>query len=262
VDRAFSRRESSSILDLERAAFEAMRGNRTPAEIRLAQKLSFYDERKNAIHVEQGDRLTLVAAAKLGHAIIEDQKLPPDRRAFRDPIRVYKETHLAGVDWPHLMTIYNATGFFLFLALFLWRPMTHYLGTQGKKTAVALRNARDAREAAAEYRERYRGLAGEIEEKTAELTADTASRLEKEREEALAQARRQAEEIAGNVRGALRNEERRLAGDIGAETVRAACDQAGDILRARLGQAEHDLAIEELIADIASSMRPTARTQG
>ncbi len=261
VDRAFSRRRSSSVADLERAAFEAMRGNRTPAEIRLARNLSFYDEEKNAVHVEKGNRLTLLTAAKLGRAIIEDQKLTLEKREFREPILVYRETQLAGVDWPHLMTIYNAIGFFLLLALFLWRPAMHYLGTQGKKTAVALRNARDAMGKAAEYREQYRQLAGEMEEKEAELTAGTASRLEKEREEALEQARRQAEEISGNIQGALRNEERRLAADIGAETVQVACDQAKEILQRRLGQAEHDAAIEELIAGIAASMRPEARAR-
>lgn len=129
IEQAFYMRHSSEVLDLERAALEAMRGNRTPAEIRMAQTLRFYDQNHDTVHVEKGDRLTLLTAAKLGHAIIEDQKRPVDRREFREPFAIYREGYLSTVNWPYWMTFYNALGFFLLLGLFLWRPIMHYLGT-------------------------------------------------------------------------------------------------------------------------------------
>lgn len=261
VDKAFSRRQSAHIIDLERAALEVMRGNRTPAEIRMAQTLTFYDEEKDAVRIEKGSRLTLLTAAKLGHAIIEDQAKPPEKREFREPLKIYRETYLGGINWPHVMTIYNAIGFFLLLGLFLWRPIMHYLGTQGKKTASALKNAREAEEQAADYRDKYRALAGSIEEKGALMTAQAEERLEREREEALVLAKTQAEEISGGIAGALRNEESRLSGSIGAHVAAAACDRAKEILKQRLGQTEHDAAIEELIADIAG-MPQAAQERG
>lgn len=252
VAKAFALRHSSDVIDLERAAVEAMRGNRTPAEIRMAQALSFYDEAKDTIHVASGDRLTLLTAAKLGHVIIEDQKLEASKRTFTKPFRVYKESYLTNVNWPYWLTVYNSLGFFLLLGLFLWRPLMHYLGTQGKKTAVALQNSRDAQEAAAGYRSKYRHLAGEVDGLAENRRADVTARNDAEREKALEAARRQAHDIAGGVEGALRDEVEELSGRIGAKAAIAACEQARVILEGRLGQKEHDAAIDDLIADIAT----------
>lgn len=251
IEKAFSRRESTDIIALERAAMEVMRGNRTPAEIRMAEALSFQDENKEIVHVAAGDRLTLLNAAKLGRAIIEDEKKPEALRTFAKPFRIYKETFLAGLNWPWWLTFYNALGFFLLLILFLWRPLMHYLGTQGKKTAVALGNARNAQQEAADYREKYRRLAVEVADRGDELRAFVADRSEKERGEALKQANYQVQEISGGVEGALADEATQLSCRMGAEVARAACDRARDLLAERLGPREHDVAIEELIADIA-----------
>ncbi len=250
LNRAFSQRAGTSILDLERAAYEAMRGNRTPAEIRMAQELSFYDQNKDHIVVEKGSRLTLLTAAKLGQAIIEDEAKPADKRSFTTPFKVYKETHLAGVEWPYVMTLYNSIGFFLLLGLFLWRPIMHFLGTQGKKTAVAVENARAAQDQAAAYRNKYRSLSGEIAEKGERLSAELDKRSAAAHELALENAKRQAQDITGGVAGALENAERRHTADIESSVALAACDQAKEILAKRLGAAEHDAAIDELIADI------------
>ncbi|MCC8167703.1 MAG: hypothetical protein LIQ31_16575 [Planctomycetes bacterium] len=251
LDRAFSLRHSDGIVDLERAALVAMRGNRTPAELRLAQRLSFYDENNDTVVVEKGARLTLLNAAKLAHAIIQDQSRPPDRRAFQEPFRVYEESYLANINWPYWMTFYNALGFFLLLGLFLWRPLMHYLGTQGKKTAVALRNSRDAQAEALEYRNKYRSLAGEINEQKDRVKKDIARMTESEMEAALDDARRQADQISGSVATALDNAAERFSDDIRGDAAQRACDQARRILEKRLGPAEHDAAIDELIADLA-----------
>lgn len=251
VDKAFSLRQNTDIIELERAAMKVMRGNRTPAEIRMAETVSFYDENKEQVHVAAGDRLTLLTAAKLGRAIIEDEKKPEASRSFAKPFRVYKETYLAGVNWPWWLTFYNALGFFLLLLLFLWRPLMHYLGTQAKKTAVALRNARDAQQEAADYREKYRELAAEIDRKSEDQRTFVADRSEKERKLALDRANHQAREISGGVEGALADEAMQLSCRMGAETAKAACDRAKELLAARLGPDDHNVAIEELIADIA-----------
>ncbi|MCL2000966.1 MAG: hypothetical protein FWG74_05990, partial [Planctomycetes bacterium] len=108
ISRAFAMRHSSTVPDLERAAFEAMRGNRTPAEVRLAEALSFYDEKGNFIRVEAGSRLTLTTAAKLGKAILDDLEKDEDRRSFTRPFKLYKETYLAHMDWPHWLAVYNS----------------------------------------------------------------------------------------------------------------------------------------------------------
>ncbi len=252
IEQAFYMRHSSEVLDLERAALEAMRGNRTPAEIRMAQTLRFYDENHDTVHVEKGDRLTLLTAAKLGHAIIEDQQRPPDRREFREPFSIYREGYLSTVNWPYWMTFYNALGFFLLLGLFLWRPIMHYLGTQGKKTAVALRNARDAQQQAADYRDQYRALAGDIGDKGDKMRQHIAETVEADREAALQAADRQAHAIAAGVEAALRNERQQLTCRLSAQASAAACEKARRLLEIRLGQREHDIAIDELIADIAS----------
>lgn len=252
ITKAFALRHSSDVIDLERASMEAMRGNRTPAEIRMAETLSFYDENKDTIHVASGDRLTLLTAAKLGHAILEDQKLDAAKRNFNKPFRIYKESYLTNVNWPYWLTVYNSLGFFLLLALFLWRPLMHWLGTQGKKTAVALQNAHDAQETAAGYRDKYRALAGEVDELSEKRRADTAARAVAERENALDAARKQAHAIAGGVEGTLQGEAMELAGRIGAKAAIAACEQARTILEGRLGQKEHDAAVDDLIADIAT----------
>lgn len=104
------------------------------------------------------------------------------------------------------MTFYNALGFFLLLGLFLWRPIMHYLGTQGKKTAVALRNSRDAQQQAADYRNRYRSLAGEIGDKGEKMRQHIAEAVEADRAAALQAADRQAKAIADGVAAALTNE--------------------------------------------------------
>lgn len=251
LDKAFKMRHGSEVIDLERAAFEAMRGNRTPAEIHMAQSLSFYDEEKDLIHVAAGDRLTLLTAAKLGHAIIEDQKKPERSRTFQEPFRIYKETYLSIVNWPHALTLYNAVGFFLLIFLFLWRPIMHFLGTQGKKTAVALKNARDSQQEAEDYREKYRAMAYELEDRRDRMKDEISERAERDRKRALEDARNAAQEIAGGIEGALRHERTKQFAAIGAEAANEACAQAERILRKTLGQAEHDTAVDELIADIA-----------
>lgn len=252
VQKGFARRHSSSVIDLELAALEAMRGNRTPAEVRLAQSLSFYDDGKDVVRIESGGRLTLLNAAKLGHAIIADQRRDPAQRTFTEPFKLYRDTYLSNINWPRLLTIYNSIGFFLLLGLFLWRPLMSYLGTHGKKTAVALRNARDAQEEAAEYRSRYRNLAADLEDRGERLRADVESTAGSDREAALERARLEAQGLAGDMEKALEGEARELSGRIGAAAALEACDRAGTLLAERLGQREHDIAIDELIADITS----------
>ncbi len=252
VNRAFSMRHSSDIIDLERAAFEAMRGNRTPAEVRMAEPLSFYDEKGDLVHVEAGSRLTLVTAAKLGKAILDDMKKDPGKRSFNQPLRLYNETYLANVRWPHWLSVYNSIGFFLLIILFLWRPILNFLGTQAKKTAAAVRNAREAQDEAQEYREKYRHLADDIARMDGEMRAEAEAEAETGKAEEVERAKRQAAELEGGVQAALEAEARTQAGRIGARAAGAACDRARAILTEKLGQAEHDAAIEELIADIAA----------
>ena len=252
VQKAFSRRHSSALIDLERAAFEAMRGNRTPAEVRLAEPLAFYDENKDMIRVESGSRLTLVTGSKLGKAILDDQKKPANQQTFTKPLRLYQETYIANANWPYWLTVYNALGFFLLLFLFLWRPLLNYLGTQGKKTAAALRDAREAQEKAMEYRNKYRRLASDIQERGERMRTEAEAEAEAGLEAALAGAKRQAETIEGSIQGAIDAEAGKIAGGLGTRTVNAACDRAMALLANRLGPADHDAAVDELIADIAS----------
>ncbi len=256
VERSFPKRAGASIADLEQAALGAMRGSRTPAEVRVAQSLNFYDGNGEPAHAESGERLTLRAAASLARTIITDWEKPEPLRSFTEPIAVYRETYLAGVNWPVCLSLYNAFGFFLMLALFLWRPLMQYLGTQGKKTAVALRNSRDALEAAEEYGRKRRELPEEAANRAAALRAAEEKRLEQERAAALEAARRRAEEISGGVRTALADAERELAARLGAEAARSACDRALDILRERIGRSEHDRAVDELVADIGGMRFP------
>ncbi len=252
VQRSFARRHSSDVIDLERAALEAMRGNRTPAEIRLAETISFYDENHDTIQVAAGDRLTLLTAAKLGRAILEDQTRPVENRTFAKPFKVYRESYLSNLNWPYWLTVYNAIGFFLLLLLFLWRPLQNYLGTQGKKTAVALRNSQEAQDEAEEYRNKYRNMAAELEQRSESLRNDIDSSIEEERAAALDNARKSAERIAGGIETALDTEARARTERLGEHAAREACRLARELLEKRLGQAEHDAAIDELIADIGA----------
>lgn len=250
VDRAFVKRRGEGIYELERAAYEVMRGNRTPAEIRLAESLSFYDENQDLIHIASGDRLTLLTAAKLGKAIIDDQKLAPSRRTLAKPLKIYKETYLANMHWPFWLSLYNAIGFFLIMILFLWRPIRDYLGTEGKKTAVALRNAREAQDATLELKDRYRSMIADFDARGGRLRWEVDQATEGESASELARAKKQASSIAVGIQGALESEARKTQGRLVADTAREACEQARTLLENRLGQKEHDLAIDELIADI------------
>ncbi|MDR1521048.1 MAG: ATP synthase F0 subunit B [Planctomycetota bacterium] len=257
VQRGFALRRGTGVEDLERAAFEAMRGFRTPAEVRLAEALSFYDENKEMLRVEAGSRLTLPVAAKLGKAILEDMKLPEKVRVFTRPLTLYQESFLASLDWPHWLTVYNSIGFFLLAAVFLWRPFMNYLAVQGRKTAAALKNAREAREATLTMNGKYAELDRDIDIRKADLLAeaeaDGAARLA----ETLAAAKIRADDIAGGILNSLEIETGRRAARLGGQTALLACNQAREILEKRLGEAEHAAAIEELIACILA-WRPEA----
>ncbi len=118
LDKAFARRHADSEPALKRAAMEVMRGNRTPAEVRFAAPISFYDANKDLIKVEAGNRITLQAAAKLGNAIIEDMARPESNRTFSSPFVLYKERRLAEVDWGYWLLFYNLLGFICCLFCF------------------------------------------------------------------------------------------------------------------------------------------------
>lgn len=251
VSRVFAMRHGSSEEDLRRAAIEEARSSRTPAEVRLAQALSFYDASGEMVQIEAGTRLTLATAVKLGKAILNDMEKDPGKRSFQQPIRLFNESYIANMNWPHWLTVYNSLGFFLLVGLFLWRPILNYLGTQGKKTEAAVQYARLAQEEAREYREKYRRLAAETSALDERLRGETAEAIEANRETVLADARKRAEGMEGGIREALDREAEALAVSLGNTAAAAACERARELLSKRLGPAEHDAAIDALIADIA-----------
>ncbi|MDR2392199.1 MAG: hypothetical protein LBE84_11050 [Planctomycetota bacterium] len=253
VQKAFGLRSGDRIPDLERAAFDAMRGNRTPAEVRLAEMVSFYDEEKSLVRIEAGSRLTLPDAAKLGKAIIDDRARPEASRVFVRPLRLYRETSIALLDWPHWLAVYNSAGFFLLIVLFLWRPIADYLNAQGRKTAAALRNARAAREESLKFEARHAELASEIDGRRTAMLAEAGKEAKAALAEALDAARAQADAIENGVLAELEFEAGRLSARLGADAALRACDEAQEILRERLGEAEHAAAIEALIAGIAAA---------
>lgn len=255
LSRSFAKRQGEGVLELERAAMEVMRGNRTPAEVRMAQELVFHDENNDTIRVEVGDRLTLLTAAKLGQAIIRDEKREESKREFNKPFRVYRETYLTNMKWPFWLSLMNAFGFFLLLALFLWRPGRNYLGTQGKKTAVALREARLALEHSEEIRDGYRRMSADLEKRGETMRESILEEAKEAKETTLAEARDKAKSIVGEVGDVLDREEADARADIGTETAGEACRRAAAILEKRLGRSDHDRAIEELIAGI-EALRP------
>lgn len=255
LDRAFAKRHGKGIIELEWASMEAMRGNRTPAEVRLAEAISFHDENNETIRVEAGDRLTLLTAAKLGQAIIKDQARPEANRAFGKPLKIYRETFLTNMNWPFWLACMNCFGFFLLLGLFLYRPGRNYLGTQGKKTAVALRDARSALDRSEELRNEFRRLAREIETRGDDLRETIESQGEETKDALLAEARDRANNLEGETANVLAKEEAVIAAGLNCDVAAAACREAAEILRRRIGRAEHDAAVDELIAGIAA-LRP------
>lgn len=252
IERAFPKRHGAGIMELEWASMEAMRGNRTPAEVRLAETISFHDENNDTINVEAGDRLTLLTAAKLGQAIIKDQQRPEANRAFNKPLKIYRETFLTNMNWPFWLAWMNCFGFFLLLGLFLWRPGRNYLGTEGKKTAVALRDAREALDRSEEIRNEFRRLVREIETRGDDLRETIESQGEETRDALLAEARNRAANLEGDTASMLAKEEASVAADLGGDAAAAACREAVAILEKRIGRAEHDAAVDELIDSIAA----------
>jgi F0F1-type ATP synthase membrane subunit b/b' len=250
--KAFAKRRGENVQDLEQAAMAVMRGNRTPAEVRMAQELVFHDEHNDTIRIQAGDRLTLLTAAKLGQAIIRDNERGESKRVFDKPFRLYRETYLTNMDWPFWLAVLNAFGFFLVLGLFLWRPGRNYLGAQGKKTAASLREARLALEKSDAIREGYRRLSSDIEERGENMRDAVLRQAAKDQKKTLQEAGRKAGSIKGEIGSLLDREEIRAASKLGADAANVACRMAGSILEKRLGRTEHDLAIEELIADIAA----------
>ncbi|MDR1534585.1 MAG: hypothetical protein LBU64_05735 [Planctomycetota bacterium] len=259
VERSFSRRQGTEISDLEIAALQVMRGNRTPAEVRLAEPLSFQDGNGDPVRIEAGSRLTLETAARLAQAIIEDLGRPAETRFFNRPIALYKENFLASLNWPHWLAVYNSLGFFLLILLFLWRPLMNYLGAQSRKAAAALRNARATREEAAKLGEKYLKLAGEDESLRERRLDEIGREVEAELAERLAAARRQAEDMENAIRTSFELEAVSLAARLGARAVDAACGQALRLLGERLGEREHAAAIEELAEDILARGANAAR---
>lgn len=250
LNKAFRLRHSSAEADLEQAALAAMRGSRTPAEVRFAEPLSFYDADKEMNRIAAGDRLTLATAVRLGKMIIEDQQKPAASRTFAKPFLLYKETYLANLNWPYWLTVYNAIGFFLLILIFLWRPALNYLGTQGQKTAASIRDAREAQEEAKNIREDYRKLEADLGERRERLVMEAKKTIEREHAEAETQARARADAMVGGVGGALAAEAKATALHLERAVALEACRLAGKLLGERLGPEDHDAAIDALIDDV------------
>ncbi len=252
LTNAFSRRQGETIPDLERAAYEAMRGNRTPAEVRFAADLTFYDRNKDLVKIKAGDRITLQNAAKLARAIIDDLRKPPENSEFATPFKLYDETWIASVNWPYWLMAYNLLGFYILCGLFLWKPISDFLATQGNKTTSALDNARKAHEKSEEIRDEYRQLAATLEKRRETLESEIEEWAETERENALAKAHGQAASIAGSVAAAMEAEIHSVRENLQTSTGNEACRRAAVIIRSKSGKAEHDAAIEDLIAQVES----------
>jgi F0F1-type ATP synthase, subunit b len=252
LTHAFSRRQGETIVDLERAAYEAMRGNRTPAEVRFADDLSFYDRRKNLVKIHAGDRITLQNSAKLARAILDDLRRPPENSEFSKPFKLYEETWLASVDWPYWLMAYNLLGFYLLCGLFLWKPISDFLATQGNKTSSALENVRKAHEHSEDLRDSYRQFTAALEKRREKLEGDIETWAEDERNSALGKAHSQAASIAGSVAAAMATEVHTVREELLSSTVNEACRRAAEIVRGKAGKAEHDAAIDNLINEIES----------
>lgn len=250
IKKAFSKRQGTELFDLERAAMLAMKGNRTPAEVRFAEPLSFYDENKDMVRVEAGDRLTLLTAAKLGQAVIEDLGRSEKNRTFGKPFILYDETFLASLDWPFWLMLYNLLGFFLLLIIFLWKPISHYLGAEAKKTAAAIDNAKNAQVEAEELLDAYRELAADIEAKRADETRNMTESVREEGEAALIEAQKQAEAIKEGVGSAAENEMRRARRRLRENLAREACARARAAIEAGMTPEIHDRAVADVIRDI------------
>lgn len=251
LSRAFSKRRGDTVLDLERAAYAAMRGNRTPAEVRLAMDLNFYDESQEMVKVAAGDRLTLLTAAKLGTAIIKDLERPPAGRTLPESLVLYDETWLASIDWPYWLMLYNLLGFFLLAAVFLWKPIREFLGTQGNKTIIALDNARKAQDEAENIRDGFRSLASELEQKRETLLAEVARQAEAEHVETIEHAKRQAVEIASSGLAAMEAEFHSVLAGLKSRAAHRACGKAHELLASKASAEDHDRAMDALIDDIA-----------
>lgn len=252
LTNAFSRRQGETIVDLERAAYEAMRGNRTPAEVRFATDLSFYDRNKDLVKIHAGNRITLQNSAKLARAIIDDLRRPPENSEFAKPFKLYDETWIASVDWPYWLMAYNLLGFYLLCGMFLWKPISDFLATQGNKTSSALDNARKAHEHSEDIRDNYRQLAATLEKRREHLEGSLEEWAEEERNSALDKAHAQAASIAGSVAAAMATEVHTVREELLSSTVNEACRRAAEIVRSKAGKAEHDAAIDNLITEIES----------
>lgn len=248
--KAFAKRHGETVRALMRAALEATRSNRTPAEVRFAKEVTFYDAEKDLVVINAGDRATLLTAAKLGEAVIGDLAKPEQSRSLPGVFVLYKESWLASVDWPYWLMVYNLLGFYLLIILYLWRPIAEFFATQGKKTSIAIETARKAQEEAENLRNGYRQLAADIEEKRVKLQDDLEETAQAEHEAAMDAAQAQAQDIAGGVETAIDAETHKVLAGIKTALVNDACQRARELLAARVGPSDHDRAVDDLIADI------------
>lgn len=248
--RAFAKRHGETVRALQRAAVEATRGNRTPAEVRFAKEVSFYDAEKELVVINAGDRVTLLTAAKLGEAVIEDLAKPEQSRSLPASFSLYKESWLTSFDWTYWLMAYNLLGFYILVILYLWKPIAEFFATQGKKTSIAIENARRAQDEAENLRDGYRQLAADIEARRDKMQDDLEESVQAEHEAAIEAAQVQAMDIAGAVETAMDAETHKVLARIKTTIVNDACQRARDLLSRRVEPADHDRAVDDLIADI------------
>ncbi|MDR3211493.1 MAG: hypothetical protein LBU79_06220 [Planctomycetota bacterium] len=253
LTRSFPGHQGNTAHALRRAALDAMRGSRTPAEVRFAEEFTFYNQAKDLIKIEAGQRLTLLNGAELGEAILADQLLEEKSRIFKEPFLLLKEYWLAAIDWPYWLMLYNLVGFYLLGIILLYRPIMDHLGTQGKKTMAAVETARQARREAANIREKARAQKEALDTKEREQTAKLAEEMAEWQQTAVLAAEKKASSIISGLSGIVAVETAMTLSRLKNTTATAACREAETILASVTRISDHNRAIDQLIANLSES---------
>lgn len=252
LTKSFPKRTADTAEGLARAAMDAGYGERTPADVRFAQTLTFIDVAGDPIAIKKGDRITLPQAVQLGLAILADEKKPAAARMYTQPFSIYYETPLATLDWAYWLTFYNLVGFFLLIAVFLGKPIGNYLVHESAKVSQAIINAKQAEAEAIKLRDRYNTLVKELELQKNELLEAANTDVNAESERIIATAHSEAKAILSGVQEALDAEIHSVTERLRTETIKEASRQALAIVTREVRPSDHESAIETFVRDAKS----------
>jgi F-type H+-transporting ATPase subunit b len=204
--------------------------------------------------IPDGNTLTKMDAVSLALAFEAAKKLSASATAEKKEealttIKINKYSFSPHV-WATLMTLYNLGGIYLAIVVFLRKPVAGVLDKSRKSTAEALLQAQEAQSLAEEIKARYEALIKEVEEEKRQMEANAVVELEEEREHIINTAKHEASGMIESLKESLEHEIAKAKHQLKREVAQEALAKAREIIKAEAGEAEHEQAVTEFMAEL------------